>query len=50
MAAALPRYMPEVVSETALALSCGGIHCAAGLHRSRQGLGKIAGPLMQAAG
>ena len=27
MAAAEPRYMPEVVSETARALSCGGIHC-----------------------
>jgi len=27
MAAADPRYMPEVVSDTAFALSCGGIHC-----------------------
>jgi len=27
MAAAEPRYIPEVVRDTARALSCGGIHC-----------------------
>ena len=28
MAAAEPRYMPEVVSDTARARSCGGTHCS----------------------
>ena len=27
MAPAEPRYIPDVVSETALALSVGGMHC-----------------------
>ncbi len=27
MPAAEPKYMPDVVKDTALARSCGGIHC-----------------------
>ena len=32
MPAAEPRYMPEVLRDTAFALSCGGIHCSSEQH------------------
>ncbi len=46
MPAAEPRYMPEVLRDTAFALSCGGIHCIAHASQSRLQLMCKAGALM----